>query len=66
VKFQKINLENPNFKARCGDVIGGVFILKTCGFDEDGTFLVLKNKLLNDYPKILELLQTEIDLIKSC
>lgn len=33
-KFQKINTNNPAFKKRVGDVLGGNVILKNCGFGE--------------------------------
>lgn len=38
-KFRKINGENPNFKARVGDIIGGKVLLREVGFEENGTFL---------------------------
>lgn len=42
-KFRKINAKNPNFQARVGNILGGLVILKDCGFEEDSEgFLVLK------------------------
>jgi PUB domain len=41
-KFRKINLENANFKARVGDIIGGKVLLKEVGFEEHGTFLEMQ------------------------
>lgn len=38
-KFRRINGENPNFKARVGDIIGGKVLLREVGFEENGTFL---------------------------
>lgn len=43
-KFKKINAENPNFKARVGDIIGGKVLLKEAGFEENGTFLEFNGK----------------------
>ena len=34
-KFRKINAKNPNFVARVANVLGGMVILKDCGFEED-------------------------------
>jgi len=33
-KFQKINTNNPAFKRRVGDVVGGNVILRNCGFGD--------------------------------
>lgn len=38
-KFRKINCENPNFKSRVGDIIGGKVLLKEAGFEEHDTHL---------------------------
>eukprot|EP00331_Platyophrya_macrostoma_P007772 CAMPEP_0176430510 /NCGR_PEP_ID=MMETSP0127-20121128/14292_1 /TAXON_ID=938130 /ORGANISM="Platyophrya macrostoma, Strain WH" /LENGTH=349 /DNA_ID=CAMNT_0017812405 /DNA_START=39 /DNA_END=1088 /DNA_ORIENTATION=- len=39
-KFRKINKENAAFKARVGDVVGGLFILESIGFQDKDGFLV--------------------------
>ena len=41
-KYRKINAENPNFKARVGEIMGGRNLLKEVGFEENGTFLVIQ------------------------
>jgi len=41
-KFRKINLENANFKARVGDIIGGKLLLREVGFEEHGTLLEMQ------------------------
>ena len=51
-KFRKINKENPAFKARVGDIVGGIFILEALGFQVNSEgFLVLDsvdNKLFEE------------------
>jgi hypothetical protein len=60
-KFQKINLSNENFKNRVGDVIGGIFILNTCGFQEEDGFLVLNDKKkMEFFPRAIEIFDREL------
>jgi len=60
VKFQTINLENPNFNARVVDVIGGVFILQQCGFVQEEQKMHLKKKDTNLYQHVIALLDKEL------
>lgn len=59
-KFQNINLENPNFKARVVDIVGGVFILEKVGFANENQHLVLQKKDLNLIKETVQALEKEI------
>jgi hypothetical protein len=60
-KFQKINLSNENFKNRVGDIVGGIFILNQCGFQEEEGFLILKDLNKMDFlPKAIAIMDREI------
>lgn len=59
-KFQNINSNNPNFKARVVDIVGGVYILQQCGFADEGGQLVLKKKDLNLFKEVVALFEKEI------
>lgn len=62
-KFQSINLSNPNFKARVLDMVGGEFLLKQCGFEEENGHLVLKKKNLDLYKEAIQVFEKEMSVI---
>ena len=62
-KFQNINMTNPNFKARVLDIVGGEFLLKQCGFEEENGHLVLKKKNLDLYKEAIQVFEQEMNVI---
>lgn len=62
-KFQNINMSNPNFKARVLDLVGGEFLLKQCGFEEENGHLVLKKKNIDLFKEAVALFEKEINVI---
>ena len=55
-KFRKINKENKAFSERIGKVEGGLFFLRAVGFEDDGSFLVMKKADTELIKSALELL----------
>ena len=59
-KFRKINLGNEAFQKRVGQTMGGLFILKNFGFEDQDGFLFM-NKVDQDViTKGIALLEKEI------
>jgi len=62
-KFRKINSNNPNFKDRCGDVVGGSYILETLGFKDVDGFWILSDVNIDLLNKIGGMLDAQINAL---